>query len=424
MQAVLLVLAKLSVMLWSLSCATAAKKSVTAALPQPVQARIDANELHASHYVGIFQNDRLKKSFPAVLDLVVKHGKEKRWRLQGVLRVYAMGDDNHYRVFSSYYDSIKINDHQITFDVNEQKIRPIANGKWHQEKITTFVVVYGFGQGKLELHKQARTDFSLPPAPASRPLALPVLKLQRTAFPQRVFANQATIKAETGLLSTSKNLLQRDLFDVNYESIDRFGVYYGVLHHEQLNTFQYVRLAFVNDKEAGTTRAISTLFFSEPQHREFIVYRYQVARQVMHGKLPLLVGDGTEGEAFMLLHRWDKHGIGGVWYSKVHGRIGTVFFMRARFPRLAAGARLVPALRGQRQGRRYHFDLQVDNSVARYGVVFPKQLGGTFSDILQQKNHQVTGGSYDFYRGTVELSYEGGLLRYSVYDQQATLAAP
>ena len=244
-------------------------------------------------------------------------------------------------------------------------------------------------------------------------------KLQRTEFPHRLFAEQGAVKVETGLLNTSKNLLQRNLFDVNYASIDRFGIYYGVLYHEQLEAFQYLRLAFVEDREMGTTTAISTLFFAEPQRKEFIVYRHHAGRDVMRGVTPLLLGNEGEGEAFLLLNRWDKRGIGGVWYSKVHGRIGKIFLMREHFPRLETNATLVPSLQGRRQGTRFGFELQVHNGVAQQtDKVFPAQISGTLSDAGQEKQYQITGGSYDFYRGIVELTYAGGSLRYSVYDKK------
>ena len=387
--------------------------ATTAAQPKPLLA---TKVVHDNHYIGIFQNDRLKKSFPAIMDLVVKHGKGNHWELQGVLRIYAPPQDNeNYRVISSYYDRIALDNEQLSFAVSQQKIRVVGKGKWQQDKITAFVVVYGFGQGQLHLQLQARNNFSLPPAPQQRPLALPNFKLKRAKFPQHVFNQQGTVNTDTGLLHTSKNLLQRDLFDVNYASIDRFGIYYGVLYHEQLDAFQYVRLAFTEDREIGTTTAISTLFFAEPQHQEFIVYRHRVGREVMRGATPLLLGAGDTGEAFLLLNRWDKRGISGVWYSKVHGRIGNVFLMRERFPRLATGAKLIPALQGQGQIQHFSYTLQVRSSVAeQIDVVFPAQISGTITDTTQEKNYQISNGNYDFYRGIVELNYEGGALHYSV----------
>lgn len=408
-------------LLLPLACATTTVVQETTAqpaIPKPTTS-IEVKNLHDSHYVGIFQNDRLKKSFPAIMDLVVKQGKDNHWELAGVLRIYAPAQEEKasYRVISSYYDRIALRNKELSFAVKQQKIRVVKKGRWEQNKITAFVVVYGFGQGQLHLHKQTRTEFKLPQPPTQRPLELSHFKLQRTEFPQRVFTTQGTVKDETGLLNTSKNLLKRNLFDVNYASIDRFGVYYGVLHHEQLNAFQYLRLAFVEDRELGTTTAISTLFFSEPQHKEFIVYRHHAGREVMQGTTPLLLGAEDAGEAFMLFNKWDKLGISGVWYSKVHGRIGKVFLMRERFPRLETTAALVPNLQGHRQMTRFAFDLQVHNSVAQHiDKVFPAQISGTLNDTLQEKSYQITAGNYDFYRGLVKLNYEGGTFLYSVFE--------
>lgn len=388
-------------------------------------ASIDAEDLHASHYVGIFQNDRLKKSFPAIMDLVVENGKDNLWQLKGMLRIYAppAEDNKNYRVISSYYDRISLHNRELSFAVEQQRIRVVKKASWEEEKITAFVVVYGFGQGQLHLTKQARTSFNLPQAPLARPLELADLKLPRTEFPQHVFAAQGAVQVETGLLNTSKKLLQRDLFDVNYASIERFGVYYGVLHHEQLDAFQYLRLAFVEDQESKMTTAISTLFFAEPQHKEFIVYRQHAGHEVMRSATPLLLGGEDDSEALLLLNRWDKRGIGGVWYSKVYGRIGKIFLIRAHFPRLETNATLVPSLQGRRQGSRFGFELQVRNSIAQH-TASPAQISGTLNDALQEKTYQITGGKYDFYRGLVELNYEDGAFSYSVFDQQYRQTLP
>ena len=408
------------------SCATTkvspSAKTITPSLTQvkPTQL-IDTKDMHNSHYVGIFQNDRLKKSFPAILDLVVKSGKDNLWKLAGVLRVYAAAKDKSapYQVISSYYNRIALHDQELSFAVKHQQIRIVKKGRWEQDKITAYVVVYGFGQGQLHLHKLTRTNFSLPMPAAQRPMALSAFKLPRTKFPQHVFAAQGMEKTETGLLNTSKNLLQKNLFDVNYDSIDRFGVYYGVLHHEQLNAFQYLRLAFLEDREMGTTTAVSTLFFAEPQDKEFIVYRHHAGREVMRGVTPLLLGNDSENEAFMLLDRWDKHGISGVWYSKVHGRIGKIFLMRQHFPRLAADAVLVPSLRGRKREAHFAIELQVQNGLAKQAeVIFPAKISGRLNDIDQEKTHPLTSGDYDFYRGLVKLSYEGGAFFYSVFDKK------
>ncbi len=415
------------------SCATAtifpqheAMLTSTSTVVEP-QASIDVEDLHDSHYVGIFQNDRLKKSFPAAMDLVVAHGKGNNWQLSGVLRIYAPAEaeGTSYRVISSYYDRIAVYDQELSFAAKHQRISVVKKGSWDEDKITAFVVVYGFGQGQLHLHKQARSDFNLPQPSTQQPLELADFKLQRTEFPQHVFAEQGKMKVETGLLNSSKNLLQRDLFDVNYASVDRFGTYYGVLHHEQLNAFQYLRLAFVEDRDRGVTTAISTLFFAKPQHKEFIVYRHHVGREVMRDATPLVLGNEDESEAFLLLNRWDSRGIGGVWYSKVYGRIGKIFLMREHFPRLETNATLMPSLRGPRQEARYAFELQVRNGVAqRVDTVFPAQISGTLNDVLQEKTYQITEGNYDFYRGLVELTYEGGSVFYSVFNPKPQQVLP
>ncbi len=401
----------LSVVFLPLACVTTVQQVEAPVSPVEPLPLIDVQDLHSSHYVGIFQNDRLKKSFPALLDLVVRSEEDGHQELAGVLRVYAAAQDKDapYRVISSYYDRIILHDKQLSFEQKKQQIRVVKKGRWDQDEIEAYVVVYGFGQGQLRLYRRARTDFSLPLPVAQRPLALPDFRLPHTEFPHQVFTEQLVEKSEAGLLNTSKNLLQKNLFDVSYASIDRFGVYYGVLHHERLHAFQYVRVAFLEDRESGTTTAVSTLFFGAPRDEEFIVYRHRVGRAVMRGVTPLLLGNEGESEAFMLLNRWDRRGIGGVWYSKVYGRIGQIFLKRQKFPRLEVGAVLVPSLRGSRQRAQFGVELQVHNGVAQQAeVVFPARISGTLNDVAQEKVYQVTGGSYDFYRGLVSLDHEGG----------------
>jgi len=148
------------------------QEAVTPPTTTKPAALIDAEDLHASHYVGIFQNDRLKKSFPAVMDLVVENGKDNLWQLKGMLRIYAPPEEENknYRVISSYYDRIALHNRELSFAVEQQRIRVVKKASWEEEKITAFVVVYGFGQGQLQLTKQARTSFNLPQAPLARPL--------------------------------------------------------------------------------------------------------------------------------------------------------------------------------------------------------------------------------------------------------------
>ena len=159
-----------------LSCATTkvspppqtTSPATTTAQPQQL---LEPKVVHGNHYVGIFQNDRIKQSFPAIMDLVVKHGKGNHWELQGILRVYAPPKDedgDNYRIISSYYDRIALDNEQLSFAVKQQKIRVVGKGKWQQDKITAFVVVYGFGQGQLHLQQRPRSDFSLPSAPQQR----------------------------------------------------------------------------------------------------------------------------------------------------------------------------------------------------------------------------------------------------------------
>lgn len=405
--------------------------------------------LQHSYYTGVFQNDRLKKSFPAVLDLVVRDSKDAEWELQGIFRIFV----SESRVISSYFPQIFLRENEIKFAGKEQKIRVIGKGKWQEDEISGFVVVYGFGQGKLHLTRQefvgeskkiftTKSDTNSVAGDASKqsletektgapstkttihvekgyPDALPDFKLQHTPFPSYVFRQQVQKKNETELLTTSKNLLKQNLFEVNYEKLERSGIYYGILHHEHKNVFQYARIAFVADKELNKTVAVNTLFFYRPERKEFIVYHYNIE------ETPQSVIFTGRGETFLALDKWDKDIMTGVWYSKIHGRIGTIFFRREMFPRLALNAELVQAIGGRFVNLKYILNLKVENGVSQKpDVVFPSRISGTMLDTVEQKSHQITHGEYNFYRGVVTVSHDGGSVRYSVYDQESSLKIP
>lgn len=397
--------------------------------------------LQHSYYLGFFQNDRVKKSFPAVLDLVVKDGKDSEWELHGVLRIFVSTT----KVISSYFSRVILHENEIKFTGGEQKIRVVGKSEWRENEISCFVVIYGFGQGKLHLIQRdfvgnnAGSDVSskaesLSSGPSKKktlsaetsnpiegryPDALSDFKFQRTTFPRHIFHRQMQNKSEEGLLSTSKNLLKQNLFEVNYEKLETSGIYYGIVHHEHQNAFQYVRMTFVVDKEQNRTTAINTLFFSRPEHKEFIVYHYNIE------ETPQSVIFAGRGETFLAIDKWDKVSITGVWYSKTHGRIGSIFFMRERFPRLAVDAKLVQAIGGRFANIKYIFNLKIENGVSQKDdIVFPSRISGTMIDTVEQKNHQITHGEYNFYRGTVTVSHDSGSVRYSVHEQEPALKIP
>lgn len=383
-----------------LSCATTKVVKV-----QPV--RPDLSKLLInSRYVGFFDNDRLGKSFPVILDLVVRDGQDDSWQMQGVMQIYRDTENNR----SAFYRQISLQSNKLTFlKSNNSDIRVVDGARWQEQSIEAFAVVYGFGQGRLSLQRQQLAKLQLATA-SNYPLAIASFTSTYHPFPERLFIGQG--KTDNPL-SRSKRLLQQDLLtNFNYNDFARLGVYYGILHHERHDAFQFIRLKFLADKISGKITAVVTLFFGDPQHKEFIVYH----QNIVGGR----VIDG-DGEMFVRVDSWDKTRLGGVWYSKKYGRIGKVFFTREQFPRLPQKAQLVPAVAGRRDDKRYLIDLQVENRLSsKDDVIFPAQITGTVVDKTDDRNYAVTEAGYNFYRGIVTVSGEFGSLQYSTFTKEVS----
>lgn len=377
------------------SCATTQVVEV-----QPV--RPDLNELLAnSRYVGLFDNDRLGKTFPVIFDLVIRDGQDDDWQMQGVMQIYTEADNSR----SAFYRQISLQGDKLTFVKSDNSdIRVVDGARWQQQSIDAFAVVYGFGQGRLLLQRQQLAELQLATV-TNYPLAIDNFTSIYHPFPQQLFVGQGKT---VNPLSRSKRLLQQDLLaNFNYNDFARLGLYYGILHHERHDAFQFVRLRFLADKISGKVTSVVTLFFGDPQHKEFIVYHQNI--------VGARVIDGN-GEMFIRVDSWDKARLGGVWYSKKYGRIGKVFFSREQFPRLSQKAQLVPAVAGRRDGKRYVIDLQVENRLShKADVIFPAQITGTVIDKTDNRNYSITEAAYNFYRGIVTISGEFGSLGYSIF---------
>ena len=383
-----------------LSCATTQVVEM-----QPVGR--DLNKLLADNrYLGFFDNDRLAKTFPVILDLVVRNGQDDNWQMQGVLQIFTEPHKNH----SAFYRQVSLKGDKLTFLKSESSdIRVVAGTPWQEQSIDAFAVVYGFGQGRLLLQRQQLDNLQLATT-TNYPLAVDNFTSTYHPFPNRVFVDQGAIDNP---LNRSKRLLKQNLLaNFNYENFARLGVYYGILHHEHHDAFQFVRLKFLADKISGKTTAVITLFFGEPRHKEFIVYQQSIVEE--------RIIDGN-GEMFMRVDSWDKARLSGVWYSKSYGRIGKVFFTREHFPRLPQKTQLVPAVAGRRDGKRYLVNLQVENRLSpKADLIFPAQITGTVTDKSDNRSYAISEAGYNFYRGIITISGEFGSLEYSTFKQGTT----
>ena len=336
-----------------------------------------------------------------ILDLVVTDGQDDDWQLQGVLQIYTEANNSR----SAFYRQISLQGDKLSFlKSDSSEIRVVDGARWQQQSIEAFAVVYGFGQGRLFLQRQQLAKLQLATV-ANYPLAINNFTSSYHPFPEQLFVNQGKT---VNPLSRSKRLLKQDLLtNFNYNDFARLGVYYGILHHEHHDTFQFVRLKFIADKISSKITSVITLFFGEPQNKEFIVYQQNI--------VGARVIDGNS-EMFVRVDGWDKARLGGVWYSKRYGRIGKVFFRREQFPRLPQKAQLIPAVAGRRDGKRYLIDLQVENRLShKDDVIFPAQITGTVIDKTDDRNYAISEAGYNFYRGIVTISGEFGSLEYSTF---------
>lgn len=406
--------------------ASAARSPSLAPLAQsssltPVTATPDAlaAKRQEYHYVGWFHNDRTRQSYPAVLQLEPTTADKPSERqannlLHAVFRIFT--PDN--MILSSFYPNVQLRaGGEFVFpNSTEQKIRIVGKGTLQQENgsANLFAVIYGFGQGAVQLQKQAISSYALPATRSKYPLAMPELNISYNEFPQQAFVQQQQAPSKNRLLEDSKNILSVGLYSVDYKLRTKLGVYYGVLHHEYHNRFQYVRLEFSGGDQKNTLTTASTLFFSLPQKREFIVYRYANKITADNGLPTILSG---EGDNFLKVSDWDRDKIEALWYSKAHGRIGRVYLQRNSFPQLPKGAQIISALTGKYTNASFACDIKVNNKVADDLSLYPSSVHGVVRDVAARKNYLISSGRYDFYRDNVEIFYNGKLLRYSLQQQ-------
>lgn len=390
---------------------------------QPVQQPSLAETMHDHHYVGWFHNDRRRKSYPTVLQIEPIQGDGKDWQLHAVLRIFTPDNSRsentdsisntvaNDKIISSFYPDVQLRDgKQLIFTKGKQKITVVGKGKLQSDgSVNIFAVIYGFGQGELHLQRQAISSYTLPNT-SKYPLALTKINMNYTKFPQQVFVQQQLPADNNKLLEDSKNILSSSLYGANYKLRTKLGVYYGVLHHEYHNRFQYLRLQLSGNDQQNTLTASNTLFFSLPQNREFIVYRY--VNSISADKLPTVLSG--RGDNFLKVNKWDSDKIEALWYSKSHGRIGRVYLQRNSFPQLPKEAKIISALAGNYSNANYSCNIKVNNKTAEDVSIYPSAVHGVVRDISSRKNHLISFGRYDFYRGNVEITYNGKLMRYAL----------
>ncbi len=186
------------------------------------------------------------------------------------------------------------------------------------------------------------------------------------------------------------------------------GSYYGYLHHEGTNAYQAASLNLTFEAGAAAYSAVSALYFGPSSGNEFVAYRFDaVPARLMRGPV---IFDGP-GEAFLIVTSVGEKGVAGLWYSKTHGRIGTVSLVKDSMPPLMADENLLMTrLGGAYSGDRWHLDIKVASNVSEHIQDFyPLRMFGDARERAEVKKRRlIQDGSFDFYTGVVAFRLDDG----------------
>lgn len=196
--------------------------------------------------------------------------------------------------------------------------------------------------------------------------------------------------------------------DLDVNAAGLAGGLYGYLHHEATNLYQPVSLNLTYNPDSSTYGAVSALYFGLPSNNEFIAYRFDNFEKSDFADRMVLDGPG---EAFLVITASGSKGLSGVWYSKTHGRIGTVSFARDSMPPLVVDEKLLMHnLSGKYSGAYWQFELKVAANVSENSREFyPLRMFGSAREKGDsQKRRLIQDGTYDFYSGSVALRLDDG----------------
>lgn len=187
---------------------------------------------------------------------------------------------------------------------------------------------------------------------------------------------------------------------------DLEGRFWGLLHHELLDRYQWVELSvesfYDTDNphrgyETLKVAADATLYFGANPTGDRVVARFDA--RPYQNTFPDFTFSGP-GEAMFRVIDWKKGTLRGVWYEKGFGRVGTVELVRAEKAPAVADVKFVPALTGNFRGPRFAFTLQT------------QPLGAGMLDIqgstLSLQESEIAGppilsGTYDWRTGGIAL---------------------
>lgn len=192
------------------------------------------------------------------------------------------------------------------------------------------------------------------------------------------------------------------------------GEFYGYLFNEVRGLYQPVslKISATMTKEPGMKKAtpevtgVVALYLGGPQSNEYVVYEFDPA--FYSSSAPYFIFDGP-APILIQVSQWNEDKIKGLWYSKEHGRIGSVEFLRGSFPPLSS-SRLVSKLSGSYVSFRRRLNLLAQSrGVATNEDAYPLTIVGVSSRNAEKFNDYIVNkGMYDFYRGEIILSLKDG----------------
>lgn len=192
---------------------------------------------------------------------------------------------------------------------------------------------------------------------------------------------------------------------------DLSGEYYGYVHHEGLDRYQYLRLNVkaymfqpIPHQEYLYVSAVSWLHFGGPKSKEFKVSQFK--QREYKPTAPQFLFEGM-GDTMIQVNSWLKGAIKGTLYSKSFSRVGTIELLRNKIPPLPESAKRIEKLSGTYSGPGWQVKLKVTpNTVSSDHEFFPLRMRGTAIIPKLGRTYRVSEGKYDFYTDSLSFKLE------------------
>jgi hypothetical protein len=198
------------------------------------------------------------------------------------------------------------------------------------------------------------------------------------------------------------------------------GNYYGYVFHERLGVYQPVSMNVVTYQGIGGggspalyISATSSMYFGNFQSPEVINHRFNEKEFPLLS--PQIVLERIEGDVDTII-QLSQFGDGkakGIWYSILHGRVGTFELSNGVQPAPPEDAKIMGKIGGQYQGNDWSLDLRVVRESTPINTVnpyYPLNFAGAFRLDEITPNIRIKGGAFDFYTGKLVFHLEDDTL--------------